>query len=77
MNYDKNNVANLYKPILAAVAGPSPIVLTIVTAPSNGNVAGGVPLSTQKLENYILLSALPDELRQRVALAVQALVTAI
>lgn len=65
------NAADLYQPILAARTGASPLVIRVVTQPSNQNMVGGVPASSQKVEAYVLLSALPDDLKRRVELAVQ------
>lgn len=39
-------------------------------------VVGGVSQGMTKIEMYVLLSALPSELQERVKLAVQALITA-
>lgn len=50
-----------------------PVVLRVVTHPSNGSMVEGVPATTAVNEQYVLLSALPDEIRQRVVTAVQAL----
>lgn len=68
------NKANLYQPILADSQGLPPVVLRVVTQPSNQHMVGGVPSSTQKVEPYVLLSALPDDLRRRVELAVQMII---
>lgn len=68
------NKANLYQPILADSSGPPPVVLRVVTQPSNQHMVGGVPASTQKVESYVLLSALPEDIRRRVEMAVQAIV---
>lgn len=64
-------ITNLYQPIQAQ--GPAPLVLRVVVAANNQMMVGGVPASSQRVENYVLLSALPEELRRRVELAVQAL----
>lgn len=65
---------DLYQPI--AGKGPAPLVLRVLVGQSNyDNMLGGVPASQTKVENYVLLSALPEELRQRVELAVQFLIT--
>jgi len=66
---------DLYQPLVATRVGAPPLVLRAVVTPNVGNMVGGVPQSTTKIENYVLLSALPEELRRRVELAVQALIT--
>lgn len=64
---------DLYGPIAASRVGPAPLVLRVGVTPSNGSMVGGVPSSSMKVEQYVLVSALPAELRARVELAVQAL----
>lgn len=66
---------NLYQPLMADRVGPAPLVLRAAVTPNTDSVMGGVPISTTKVEAYVLLSALPQELRQRVELAVQALLS--
>lgn len=69
-------IVDLYQPLYASRVGSAPLVMRAVVTPNVENMGGGVPASTQKTEAYILLSALPEELRRRVELAVQALATA-
>lgn len=64
---------DLYKPIIAERIGPAPMVLRVGVTPHVDNLVGGVPPSAMKAEAYVLLSALPDELRARVELAIQAI----
>lgn len=64
--------ADLYQPIVGIKPG-APLVIRTVIKQQGTMLVGGVPASTQKIENYVLLSALPVELRQRVELAVQML----
>jgi hypothetical protein len=66
---------DLYQPIVAAKVGPAPLALRIGVTANNDSVAGGMPMSNLKVETYVLLSALPEELRRRVDLAIQALIT--
>lgn len=65
---------DLYRPIASARVGAPPIVIRVNVTYSADSFAGGVPSSSVRSEPYVLLSALPEELRNRVALAVQALV---
>jgi hypothetical protein len=43
-----------------------------VITPTNGNLEGGTQVA-QKVEQYVLLSALPAELQERVKTAIQML----
>jgi hypothetical protein len=65
---------DLYQPIAASRVGAPPLVLRVLVQPNNNNVVGGVPQNSAKSEAYILLSALPSELQERVKTAVQALI---
>jgi hypothetical protein len=64
---------DLYQPLIADKAGPAPLVLRVgVSNPVT--VTEGPISSALKAETYVLLSALPVELRKRVELAVQVLI---
>ena len=66
---------DLFQPMLAASAGAAPLALR-VGVPNNNSISEGVPMGGQvRAETYVLLSALPEELRRRVELAVQALIS--
>lgn len=69
---------DLYQPILAARPGQQPLVVRVGVQNQN-SISEGVPstLGQVRVESYVLLSALPEDLRRRVELAVQALITAI
>lgn len=67
---------DVYQPLEANRVGPPPLVIKVVVTPNRLEMAGGVPMSTRRVENYVLLSAMPEELQQRIKLAVQALVAA-
>lgn len=69
-----DNVANLYQPVFASRVGPAPVVVRAVVTTNNDYVAGGMPQAQQKGETYVLLSALPRELQDRVKTAVQAII---
>jgi hypothetical protein len=63
---------DLYQPMVAA-HDSAPLAIR-VGVPNNNSMSEGVPSGGQvRAEMYVLLSALPDELRRRVELAVQAL----
>ncbi len=70
-NETQAQLVDLYKPVQAANPGPPPLVLRIITIPNVDHVVGGVPMGTKKAEPYVLLSALPDEIRNRVEIAIQ------
>jgi hypothetical protein len=65
---------DLYQPMINSRVGPAPLVLRIGVTPGVGAIVGGVPQGVTKIETYVLLSALPTELQERVKLAVQALI---
>lgn len=70
-----NNKADLYKPILSERTGPPPLTLRTIVTVYQDHLEGGVPQSSQKGEVYVLLSALPRELQERVKTAVQAIIS--
>lgn len=65
---------DLYQPLMNTRVGPAPVALRIATTPNVSEMVGGMPQSTSRIEVYVLLSALPTELQERVKLAVQAVV---
>lgn len=66
---------NLYQPIAADRAGPPPLTIRAIVIPNVDYTIGGTIGSTERAETYVLLSALPDEIRSRVITAVQALIS--
>lgn len=68
------NKADLYQPVYASRVGPPPVVVRAVVTTNSDYVAGGMPQAATKVENYVMLSALPKELQERVRTAVQALI---
>lgn len=64
---------DIFKPIVADKAGAPPLYLR-VQIPFGGYTQGGTP-PPQKQEVYVLLSALPTELKERVKTAIQMLAT--
>ena len=69
-----NQSANLYEPIYASKKGTPPLVIRAVVTPGDFYTADGAVQQSQRVESYVLFSALPEELRARVATAVQALI---
>lgn len=65
---------DLNLPIVNVRVGPSPIALRIGVTPNADHVAGGVQQGVTKIETYVLLSALPDEIQERVRNAIQMLI---
>lgn len=65
---------DLYQPMMNARVGPAPLTIRVGITLNNDMIAGGVQQSAVRAETYVLLSALPQELKDRVLMAVQALV---
>lgn len=65
---------DLFQPLVAIQGGPAPIAIR-VGIPNQNSISEGVPAGGHRVENYVCLSALPEELRRRVELAVQALLS--
>lgn len=70
-----NPKVDLYQPVENARVGPPPLVIRAIVTTSNDMVAGGMPMESKKAEDYVLLSALPREIQERVRVAVQAIIT--
>ena len=70
-----NPKVDLYQPLEANRVGPAPLVVRTVVTTNSHMFAGGIPANSKKIEDYVLLSALPKELQERVKIAVQAIVT--
>ena len=67
---------NLYQqPIEAGENGPPPLFIKVVTHPRVMEFLGGVPGTSTKTCTYVLYDALPEELRVRVKLAIDAMST--
>jgi hypothetical protein len=69
-----DNRADLYQPIHSSRVGTPPVVVRAVVTTNADYMVGGMPQAATKVENYVLLSALPKELQERVKTAVQALI---
>ena len=65
---------NLYAPIVASQKGQPPLILKVGVQPQDIMTVGGSMSSPPKIESYVLLSALPEEIRRRVETCVQAIV---
>ena len=70
-----NPKVDLYQPIEANRMGPPPLVIRAIVSTTDAMVVGGVPTSSRRAEDYVLLSALPKEIQERVRTAVQAIIT--
>lgn len=68
---------DLYSPILASRKGKPPLVLQVGVQKQDQYTVEGPQVSPIKAESYVLLSALPEDLRRKVETAVQALLTSI
>jgi len=65
---------DLYQPLVHDKKSPAPLTIRIGINTVNGYVEGGSPAAYLKPETYVLLSALPTELQERVKTAVQAII---
>ena len=66
---------DLYQPIISTRPGQPPLVLRVGVQSVGGYVQGGSPEFQLKPETYVLISALPQELQDRVHTAVQAIIS--
>lgn len=64
---------DLYQPLVHNKAGAPPLTLRVSIQSVGGYVEGGAPSSYLKSETYVLLSALPQELQQRVQTAIHTM----
>lgn len=71
---EQTQKVDLYSGIEATRQGPPPLVIRALTHPSGMYTMAGPVSSQDKVETYVLLSALPEELRAKVVTAVQALI---
>ena len=65
---------NLFAPMMSSQKGPPPLVMEVAVQPQDVMTVGGSMSSPVKVESYVLLSALPEEIRRRVETVVQAIV---
>ena len=66
---------NLYQPIASVDASPPPLTLRVITKRQPVYTQQGSVEGTMKAETYVLLSALPIELQERVKLAIQTMLS--
>ena len=66
---------DLYQPMIHVRVGAPPLVINVGVNRSGMETMGGPVEGAIRPESYVLLSALPDELRERVKTAIQALTT--
>ena len=66
---------DLYQPMISNRVGAPPLVLNVGVQRSSAEVMGGPVENALRAEHYVLLSALLDELRERVKTAVQAILS--
>lgn len=69
---------DLYQPMINVNPAPSPLTVRVGMVPPSNMTQGGSMQSQQgisKIETYVLLSALPVDLQERIKLAVQTLVS--
>lgn len=65
---------DLYLPIVASRPGPPPLTLRVGVKPNTGSTMDGPQQGTVISEVYVLLSALPTEMQERIKLACQAVI---
>lgn len=67
-------VVDLFAPIMSSRRGNPPLVLRVGVTPVSVMTVGGAMNAPVRAEAYVLLSALPEELRRRVETAIQVIV---
>lgn len=70
-----DNKADFFRPIYATHVGPAPVTIRAVMTSNQDSIVGGVPQAALKGEVYVLLSALPKEIQERVKTSVQAIIS--
>lgn len=71
----QNNSADLFQPVYANHVGPAPVTIRVVVTSNQDSIVGGVPQAALKGETYVLLSALPKEIQERVKTSVMAIIS--
>jgi len=70
-------VVDLGRPIISARKGHNPLYFNIRVQPNDTMTEGGMIQSQLRNETYVLLSALPVELRTRVETAIKVIQSSI
>lgn len=71
----KVQVVDLMAPIVNARAGDPPLTFNVQTIVNAGLIEGATSHKVVKNDTYVRLSALPDEIRNRVVTAIQMLLS--
>lgn len=66
---------DLYQPMVHVRVGVPPLAIKVAVNRSSAETVGGPVEGVYRPEIYVLLSALPDELRERVRTAVEMMST--
>lgn len=66
---------DLYQPLIHDKNSSAPLTIRVGVSQINGYVEGGSPNMQLKPEIYVLLSALPFDLQERVKTAIQAIIS--
>jgi len=66
---------DLYQPMVHVRVGSPPLFINVGVNRSGAETMGGPVENAVRPETYVLLSALPDELRERVKTAIQTLIS--
>lgn len=66
---------DLYQPMIHTRVGPPPLFINVGVNRHAAETMGGPVENVVRPESYVLLSALPDELRERVKTAIQAMLS--
>jgi hypothetical protein len=73
----KFQTVDLFSPMLSSRKGKPPLVIRIGVQDQDVYTTGGPQVSPIKPEPYVLLSALPEDLRKKVETAIQVITTSI
>jgi hypothetical protein len=68
---------DIYKPIASKTIGPAPIVINALITSSTAQTVNATMTKNQRIETYVLLSSLPQELKNKVELAIQMMQAAL
>lgn len=65
---------DLYQPMIHTRVGAPPLAISVAVNRNSMETVGGPVEGSFKQETYVLLSALPEELKERVKTAIQMLI---